>query len=67
MMNDNQRLLTVKDLAVLLRCSRNHAERLVLRGEIASMKLGRSRRIAPAAVRAYLERRQRETMAEMSV
>ena len=64
---NNDRLLTMKDLAEQLHCSRNHAERMVMSGAIASLKIGRSRRITPAAVREFIEQRQRVEMARPKV
>ena len=38
---DNQRLLTVKDVAEFLQCSLQHIYNLVWRGEIPYVKVGR--------------------------
>lgn len=49
-------LLTVDDLARLMKVSKATAWRRVLSGEIESIKVGRARRVTPAAVAAYYEK-----------
>lgn len=49
-------LWTVKEVAARLRLSEATIWRCVYRGEIDSVTIGRSRRIAPAAVAEYIER-----------
>lgn len=53
---DALNLLTVDELARLMKVSKATAWRRVLSGEIESMKVGRARRVTPAAVAAYYEK-----------
>jgi excisionase family DNA binding protein len=53
-------LVTVGDAAVYLSCSRRHLERLVARGELPRVKLGRAVRIAIADLDSYIETRRSE-------
>jgi excisionase family DNA binding protein len=55
-----QLLLTIEDAASCLAISRAHAYRLVQRGELPTIRLGRSRRVSRAALEAYVERLARE-------
>ena len=55
---EEKRLLTVDDCARRLGIGRSHTYAYVLRGEIASVKLGRNRRITPEALEAFIERLQ---------
>jgi excisionase family DNA binding protein len=57
---EERRLLTVDDCARRLGIGRSHAYQYVLRGEIASVKLGRNRRVTPEALDAFIERLQTE-------
>jgi excisionase family DNA binding protein len=52
-------LFTVATLAEYLQVSDRTVEKLLVAGEIASFTIGRSRRIDPADVDAYLERQKR--------
>jgi excisionase family DNA binding protein len=56
-------LLTVDEVAAKLRVSAPTVWRRIYSGDIESVKVGRSRRIPPAAVAAYI-RGLRETQAE---
>ncbi len=49
-------LLTVAEVAKLLRLSEPTIWRRIYAGEIESVKAGRARRVPPAAVRDYIER-----------
>jgi excisionase family DNA binding protein len=49
-------LLTVNEAAAVLSVGRTVCYRLVMREEIASVKVGRSRRIPLAAVQVYIRR-----------
>jgi len=51
-----KRLLTVDEAAQRLRIGRSHAYIYVLRGELESVKLGRSRRVPAAALDEFIER-----------
>jgi excisionase family DNA binding protein len=51
---EEKRLLTVDDCARRLGIGRSHTYAYVLRGEIASVKLGRNRRITPEALEAFI-------------
>ena len=53
---DDRILLTVDDAAVRLSMGRTLVYQKVLSGEIASVKIGRSRRIPVMALTAYVER-----------
>lgn len=57
---EEKRLLTVDDCARRLGIGRSHTYAYVLKGEIASLKLGRNRRITPEALDAFIERLQSE-------
>jgi len=50
------RLMTVKDVADRLDVSRNKVYQLLERGEIASLTIGRTRRISPAALAQFIAR-----------
>ncbi|MCX4754284.1 helix-turn-helix domain-containing protein [Kitasatospora purpeofusca] len=49
-------LLTAEDVAKMMRIGRSTVYELLSGGELASIKIGRSRRIRPADVHAYIER-----------
>jgi excisionase family DNA binding protein len=51
-----EKLLTVEEVAQILRIGRTRAWGLVMSGEIASVKIGRSRRVEPQAVEEYVAR-----------
>ncbi len=51
-----QLLLTIEQAAACLAISRAHAYRLVQRGELPAIRLGRSRRITRVALEAFVER-----------
>jgi excisionase family DNA binding protein len=53
---DEKRLLTVAEAARRLGIGRSHAYVYVLRGELESVKLGRSRRVPLEALDAFVER-----------
>jgi excisionase family DNA binding protein len=58
---DNQKLgaaelLTVDEVARLLRIGRSSAYELVRRGELRSVKIGRARRVSSTAVASFIER-----------
>lgn len=57
---EEKRLLTVDDCARRLGIGRSHTYAYVLKGDIASVKLGRNRRITPEALDAFIERLQSE-------
>jgi excisionase family DNA binding protein len=48
-------MLNVNDVAGILQVSRSHAYTLIRRGEIPSIHIGRSIRVRPADLEAYLE------------
>ena len=58
---DEKRLLTVAEAARRLGIGRSHAYIYVLRGELESVKLGRSRRVPVDAIDAFVERLRSET------
>jgi excisionase family DNA binding protein len=49
-------LLTVPEVAHLLSVGRSFAYELVMRGDIASIKLGKSRRVPAGEVERYVQR-----------
>ncbi len=51
----SDKLLTVPEVATRLAVSKCHVWRLVLRGTIPSLKLGRNRRVTPVDLDKYLE------------
>lgn len=53
-------LITVTEAALRLGVGRSFLYNLVLRGEIASIKLGRARRIPVAALEDFVEQRTQE-------
>ena len=53
---DEKRLLTVAEAARRLGIGRSHAYIYVLRGDLESVKLGRSRRVPVEAIDAFVER-----------
>jgi excisionase family DNA binding protein len=53
--NDEQRFLTVDELAVFLRVSRSKAYQLVWSGEVPSVRIGGSWRIPRAELERHLE------------
>jgi excisionase family DNA binding protein len=53
---DEKRLLTVAEAARRLGIGRSHAYIYVLRGELESVKLGKSRRIPTEAVEDFVQR-----------
>ena len=55
-MNDDQLLLTVPEVAKVLRIGRNLAYELVARGEIPSVRLGRVIRVPRSSLERWLER-----------
>jgi excisionase family DNA binding protein len=59
-MSHNEILLTVQDAAQLLSVSPRTVTRLIARGEIESMSIGRCRRIRQRAVDRFIDTRQRE-------
>ena len=56
-MNDDKLLLTVPEAALRLGVGRSFLYELVMRGEIASLKLGRARRIPVAALEQFVRER----------
>ncbi len=57
---EERTLLTVDEAAARLGIGRSHAYEYVLRGEIRSVKIGRSRRIAVVDLDAFVERLREE-------
>ena len=55
-MENGKILLTVDEAAQRLGIGRSHAYIFVMRGEIPSIKLGRSRRVPATAVDEFVER-----------
>ncbi len=53
---EEKRLLTIDECARRLGIGRSHTYAYVLRGEIASVKLGRNRRVKLEALEEFLER-----------
>jgi excisionase family DNA binding protein len=53
---DDKRLLTVDEAAQRLGIGRSHAYIYVLRGELESIKLGRSRRVPADALDEFIKR-----------
>lgn len=53
---DEKRLLTVDDCARRLGIGRSHTYAYILKGEIASVKLGRNRRVRPEDLEQFIER-----------
>lgn len=58
---DEKRLLTIDEAAQRLGIGRSHAYVYVLRGELESVKLGRSRRIPAEAVDEFVRKLRGET------
>jgi len=56
-----ERLLTVEEVAKILGIGRTRTWSLVMSGEIASVKIGRSRRVRPQALEDYLTGLARES------
>lgn len=52
-------LLTKADAAEVLNCSARTVDTLIASGELASVKVRRSRRIPPSALKAYVARQAR--------
>jgi excisionase family DNA binding protein len=52
----NSRLLTIDEAAQRLGIGRSHAYIYVMKGELESVKLGRSRRVPEQAIDAFIER-----------
>jgi excisionase family DNA binding protein len=48
-------LVTIKDAAAYLSCSPRHVERLMARGELRRVKLGRAVRVAVSDLDQYIE------------
>ena len=59
-------LLTIDEAAQRLGIGRSHAYVYVLRGELESVKLGRSRRVPLEAIDAFVARLRSETEAQVS-
>ena len=57
---DEKKLLSVVEAARKLGIGRSHFYRFVLRGDIESVKLGKSRKIPPDALDAFIERLREE-------
>ena len=55
-MSDNKILLTVDEAAQRLGIGRSHTYIYVLRGELESVKLGRSRRVPADAVQEFIKK-----------
>lgn len=55
MANEHNLLLTVEDAARRLAIGRSHLYELLRRGEIASIRLGRSRRVPVASLERFVE------------
>ena len=58
---DEKRLLTVAEAARRLGIGRSHAYIYVLRGELESVKLGKSRRVPVEAIDAFVARLRAES------
>jgi excisionase family DNA binding protein len=58
---DDKRLLTVDEAAQRLGIGRSHAYVYVLRGELESVKLGRSRRVPAEAIDEYVKKLRAES------
>jgi excisionase family DNA binding protein len=54
-MPTSRALVTIKDTAAYLSCSRRHVERLLARGELPRVKLGRAVRVAVSDLDQYIE------------
>lgn len=61
---DEKRLLTIPEAALRLGIGRSHAYIYVLRGDLESVKLGRSRRVPVEAIDAFVERLRAEGATE---
>ena len=57
MVEMSAKLLTVAEAATILRLGRTLVYELVLRGELASVKIGRARRIPVSAIDAFIRAR----------
>ncbi len=55
---DEALLLTISEAAKRLSIGRSHAYAYVMRGDLPSIKLGRSRRVSVEAVSAFIQRLQ---------
>lgn len=56
----DERMLTVQEVAQRLHISTRTVLALIQRGELEAVRVGRSVRIEPAALRAYIERNRYE-------
>ena len=61
-MEDDKLLLTVEEAAYRLGIGRSHAYVFVMKGELPSVKLGRSRRVPAAVLPEFVERLQSEQL-----
>jgi excisionase family DNA binding protein len=62
-MNGTEGLMTTTEAAQHLRVSVSYVKKLIHDDKLPSIKLGRCRRIEPAAVAGYIERRRRTAKA----
>lgn len=53
-------LLTIPEVASRLALGRSHVYQLIMRGEIPSIKIGKSRRVPAGTLEEFIERRLRE-------
>ena len=54
-----ERLLSLDEVAEIFQCTRRHVENVIASGELASVLVGRLRRVPRASIEKYLEDRQR--------
>ena len=59
-----RKLLTVAEAAIILGISRAHLYGVVMRGEIPSVKIGKSRRLAVAVIDEWIARQHEEAARE---
>ena len=64
---NEKRLLTVDEAALRLGIGRSHAYIYVLRGELESVKLGKSRRVPVEAIDAFVENLRASSASETEV
>ena len=65
-MDDDLKLLTADDLAKLWQMDRSTVYRILARGDIPTVKFGRSVRVTPDDAMAYMYSRRKRTMRQLT-
>jgi excisionase family DNA binding protein len=66
-MSEQPLLVTLDDAAAMLSISRRSAQSLIYSGELPSVKVGRSRRIAAVDLQAYVARLRHKQLGRLEV